>query len=500
MPLTAGPDQPGGDRVSTGTPGLDAILCGGLLRGQLYLLQGDPGTGKTTAALRYLLTCVENGEPGIYITLSETRDDLDLVAGAHGWDLSRLNICDLSASEDSLKADAQYTVFHPADVELGETTRGILDQVEAVQPRHVVFDGLSEVRLLARDPLRYRRQMLALKQYFASKGITVLVLDDRSTPLVDIQPESIVSGIIGLEYVPPVYGDARRRLRVTKVRGSDFIGGYHDYEIKPGGIVVYPRLVATSTHDAASPSELPLASGVEGLDAMLMGGLEAGTTTLIIGPAGVGKSTIAIQYAAAALKAGERAAVYTFDEVLHTLFGRAEKLCPGVRDFAETGRLQVAQVDPAELSPGAFADGVRNAVECDGVRVVVIDSLNGYMSSMPEERYLTTHLHELFAYLNQNGVVTILVVAQHGAVGTGEAPVDVSYLADTVLLMRYFEAQAEIRRAISVFKKRSGPHERTLRELHITSQGIVVGEPLREFWGIMTGVPQYGPSGSNSQD
>jgi circadian clock protein KaiC len=478
------------ERVSTGVRGLDEILKGGLLRGRLYLLQGEPGTGKTTLALQYLRECERRGEQGLYITLSETRSDLDSVAASHNWDISPLAICDLSASEDTLRADAQYTIFHPSDIELGETTQTVLAEVERVKPRHVVFDGLSEVRLLARDPLRYRRQMLALKQYFAEKGITVLVLDDRSTPLGDIQPESIVSGIINLEIHSPMYGGERRRVRVTKVRGSSFFGGYHDYNIVDGGTEVYPRLVAANHNVHVEPGGLPC--GIEGLDRILDGGLEFGTTTVMIGPAGVGKSTVSMQYVVSALERGLPACVYTFDEVLHTLYGRARKLCPGFERHLDSQLLCVSQIDPAELSAGGFAHLVRTAVEENGAKVVVIDSLNGYMSSMPEERFLETHLHELFAYLNQRGVVTILVVAQHGAVGSAEASVDISYLADTVLMLRYFEANAEIRQAIGVFKKRTGRHERALRELTIGDNGIIVGEPLSQFRGIMTGIPQYG--------
>jgi circadian clock protein KaiC len=480
------------ERVPTGVPGLDEVLMGGFLRNRLHLIQGSPGTGKTTLALQFLRECERRGESTLYITLSETKKDLDGVAQAHGWDIDPINICDLSASEDSLRADAQYTIFHPSDVELGETTKTILEEVERANPMHIVFDGLSEVRLLARDPLRYRRQLIALKQYFADKEITVIILDDRTTPLGDVQPESVVTGVITIEHETPIYGGMRRRLRVTKVRGSNFRGGYHNYEITEGGLVVYPRLIAAEHHVKFEPASIP--SGISGLDTLLGGGLECGTTTLIMGPAGVGKSTIALQYVTAALQRGLAASVYTFDEVLHVLFNRAEKLCPGFQEFVKDGPLRVAQIDPAELSPGAFANDVRKAVEEEGVKVVVIDSLNGYMSSMPEEHYLTTHLHELFAYLNQQGVMTILVVAQHGTVTSTESAVDVSYLADTVLVMRYFEAGGEIRQAIGVFKKRSGPHERTLRELTITSEGITVGEPLWQFQGIMTGVPQYGES------
>ncbi|HLK55445.1 MAG TPA: ATPase domain-containing protein [Chthonomonadaceae bacterium] len=476
------------ERIPTGVSGLDDILHGGFLRNRLYLLKGDPGTGKTTLALQYLRACHQRNEAVLYITLSETQEDLAGVAAAHDWSLDGITLCDLSTSEDSLRADAQYTIFHPSDVELGETTQTILEEVERVKPMHVVFDGLSEVRLLARDPLRYRRQMIALKQYFAEQRITVLLLDDRATPLGDIQPESVVAGVIILEQETPIYGGTRRRLRVTKVRGSDYRSGYHDYEIAQTGVVVHPRLVAAEHHALFEAD--PLLSGLSGLDHMLQGGLERGSTTILMGPAGVGKSTLSMHYVYAALQQGHRAAFYTFDEVLQLLVQRTERLIGPLGAYQDSGQLTVAQIDPAELSPGAFAQEVRKHVEEEGARVVVIDSLNGYLSAMPEERFLVTHLHELFAYLNQKGVVTLVVMAQHGLLGQSESSLDVSYLADTVLMMRYFEMSGEVRQAISVFKKRSGPHERTLRQLEIQPGGIRIGEPLWQFQGIMTGVPQ----------
>jgi circadian clock protein KaiC len=476
-------------RVSTGIEGLDDILLGGLLRNRVYLVHGQPGTGKTTLALQYLRECLRQGETTLYITLSETAEELESMADSHGWTLDGINMCDLSAAEESLKADAQYTVFHPSDVELGETTSAILAEIERIKPAHVVFDGISEIRLLARDPLRYRRQMLALKQFFAHKQITVLLLDDHATPFGDIQPESVVSGVIVLEKNAPSYGVARRRLIINKARATDFRGGYHDYEILKGGMRVYPRLVASEHHSGTARE--PLQSKVPGLDAMLKGGLDPGTVTLLMGPAGAGKSTVALQYVAAALAQGKKAAVYTFDEVLDTLFYRAEKLLGGLSQYDGTGLLHVAQVDPAELTPGAFANEVCRMVEEGNSEVVVIDSLNGYMNSMLDERFLETHLHELFAYLNQQKVVTIVTMAQHGLIGRMESSVDVSYLSDTVVLLRYFESKGEIRQAIGVFKKRRGPHERTLRELRIEENGLFVGNPLTQFQGIMTGVPQY---------
>ena len=475
--------------VSTGVPGLDHILRGGFLREGFYLVQGDPGSGKTTLALQYLMACGRIGEPGLYITLTETRGDLERACRSHGWSLDSIEVSDLTQSQFNINGESQYVVFHPSEVELGETTRQILAEVERAKPKHVVFDGLSELRLLAADALRYRRQLLSLKHYFEDQKVTVLLLDDRTNPFGHIQPESLVGGNIIMERYLPGYGGGRRRLNVTKIRGSDFQDGYHDYEITQGGVVVHPRLVAADHHEDFESEMFP--SGVANLDAMTQGGLQAGTTTLLLGPAGVGKSTVAMQFVARTLAQGRRAAVFTFDEVITTLFSRSEKLCPGgIRQYHENGQLHAQQVDPAELSPGGFADKVTRVVE-RGAKVIVIDSLNGYLSAMPEERFLTTHLHEMFAYLNQQGVVTIVVVAQHGLLMANAGELDVSYLADTVLLLRYFEVGAQIRQAISVFKKRTGPHERVLRELLITNKGVQVGEPLRNFRGIMTGVPQY---------
>lgn len=461
-----------------------------------YLIQGDPGSGKTTMALQYAIGRAKAGEKLLYVTLTETLRDLENAAASHKWTLEGIDICDLSRSEANVNGQPEISVFHPSETELGETTQAIMAAVEKSKPQHVVFDGLSEFRLLAGDPLRYRRQLLSLKAYFSDKNITVLALDDRTFQMGEIQPESLVGGNIVLERYTPEYGRSRRRLFVTKVRGSNFREGYHDYELSSGiGMVVHPRLVAAEHHDRFS--ENVTASGLENLDDMLCGGLSAGTTTLLLGPAGVGKSTLAMQYAVAAVKRGQKAAVYVFDEVLGTMLERTEKLClgkaGGVRAFIEEGKLHAQQVDPAEMSPGAFSHLVREAVD-KGAKLVVMDSMNGYMNAMPEERFLTTHLHEMFAYLNQKGVTTIIVVAQHGLmVGSSSRPgdIDVSYLADTVLLFRYFEADAEIQQAISILKKRTGKHERSIRQFVIKEDGIKIGKPLKGFSGIMTGVPRY---------
>ena len=473
-----------------GIPGIDDILGGGLPRNRMYLVAGDPGSGKTTMALQFLLQGAAEGEAGLYIALSESEEELEDVARSHGWDLSSITVCDLAASEESLKAEHQYTLFHPAEVELSETTRAIMEQVDRVQPRRVVFDSLSEMRLLARDPLRYRRQILALKQYFTAQPCTVLLLDYDSGPEGDRQLESLTHGVVQLHQSAPEYGRQRRRLEVQKIRGIRFHDGYHDYNIETGGLVVFPRLVA-SEHPGEFVHE-SVASGVPELDTLLGGGLHRGTATLLLGPAGVGKSTVAAQYAVTAANRGERAAVFVFDEVPDTLTVRAEGLGMNIRELRARGDLLVRQVDPAQLSPGEFAAAVSEAVERDGRRVIVIDSLNGYMNAMPEERFLSTHLHELLAYLNQQGIVTLMVMAQHGILGEAvHSPVDLSYLADTIVLMRYFETEGVVRTAISVVKKRTGNHERAIREMAMTPEGLVVGRELREFRGILSGNPVY---------
>lgn len=474
------------ERACTGIEGLDDVLGGGLPRNRLYLIQGNPGAGKTTAGLQFLLQGRREGEAVLCVTLSETADELDVVARSHGWSLEGITLYELAPGEEGLKSD--YTLFHPSEVELNKATQGVLEIVERVKPTRVVLDSLSEMRLLARDALRYRRQILALKQFFVGRMCTVLLLDDRTADVSDLQLESLAHGVIDLEQLAPEYGAERRRLRIKKLRGVAFRGGYHDFKLATGGIVVYPRLVASDHKGTFTPGAVP--SDIAELDQLLGGGLERGSSTLILGPAGPGKTSLALTFMLAAAARGETAVFYSFEEGLGTLFARARGLGWDLEGAIKAGRIIIQLVNPAELSPGEFADGVRRAVVENKASVVVIDSLNGYLNAMPEERYLSLHLHELLSYLNQSGVTTVMVVAQHGFLGAGmQSPVDLSYLSDTVLALRYFEIEGELRVAASVLKKRSGAHERTIREMTMSSSGIHFGPRLREFHGVLTGVP-----------
>jgi circadian clock protein KaiC len=477
---------------SIGIDGLDEVLSGGLTPDRVYLIEGVPGSGKTTLALQFLLAGVKRGEPVLYVTLSETEAELHGIATSHGWSLAGIAIRELVPSEASLLPDDQYTMFHPSEVELSETTKAILSDVDRLKPRRVVFDSLSEMRLLAGNPLRYRRQLLALKQFFVGRGCTVVLLDDLTSASHDLQVQSVVHGVIRLEQLNPEYGAERRRLLVMKYRGVAMRGGYHDYVIRKGGLVVFPRLVARDHH--ADQLTGRLTSGVRAVDELLGGGIERGSSTLIIGAAGTGKSSLATQFAVEAASRGEHAAMFIFDESLAMLRRRAEGVGIPLSRHLDEGTVTVQQVDPAELSPGEFAHRIMHCVEAAHARIVVIDSLNGYMSAMPEERFLIAQLHELLAYLGQAGVATILITAHHGLIGGSmQSPVDASYLADAVILMRYFEARGEVRQAISVLKKRGGSHERTIREFRLTSAGLHVGEPLRDFRGVLTGVPSVEP-------
>ena len=478
----------------TGVLGLDDILNGGLARGRLYLVEGVPGSGKTTLAMQFLIEGAKRGEKVLYVTLSETGEELSSVAASHGWDLTGVSIRELLPAENALETEEQYTMYHPSEVELASTTKLILEDVHKLKPSRVVFDSLSELRLVAGNPLRYRRQILALKQFFTGRNCTVMLLDDMTATDHDLHVQSIAHGVILLQHLSPEYGAERRRLRVIKYRGSDFRGGYHDYLIKKGGLVVFPRLIAAEHRQAPGCAKMP--SGIPELDALMGGGIEEGTSTLIVGGAGTGKSTIAAQFCVAAAERGQKSLAFMFDESPNTLTTRCAGLGIDLDGHIEKGLIEIKQIDPAELSPGELTFMIREAVERSEVKVVVIDSLNGYLNAMPEERFLTIQLHELLMYLAQHGVATILVGAHQGIIGSQmHAPVDASYLADAVLLLRYFEARGEVRQAISVVKKRGGAHERTIREFRMSNKRIEVGETLRNFRGVLTGVPVYeGPA------
>jgi len=485
--------------VHCGIEGLDDILRGGFPQECLFLVTGAPGTGKTSLAMQFLLEGVRRGERCLYVTLSESKSEIEKVAQSHGWDLSKIDMLELIPSEHNLSADAQLTVFNPSEVELGETTEAMIAAVNQHRPQRLVLDSLSELRLIAQNALRYRRQVLALKQFFGGHSCTVLMLDDRTGGIEDDHLQSIAHGVVMLEQLANQYGAERRRLRVTKMRGVPFRGGFHDFAIHRGGLDVYPRLIAAEHFAEFVERDLP--SGNAQLDALLGGGLPTGTSTLLLGPAGTGKSTVATQFAISAATQGERAAVFIFDESIATFRSRSRKLGLPVDGLIREHLLSLQQIDPAELSSGEFATIVRRAVEgLDGsgkrAKVIVVDSLNGYLNAMPEEKFLTAQLHELLSYLGQQGVVTLLSVTQSGMVGHMSSPVDTTYLADNVILFRYFEVTGTVRRAISVVKKRSGHHEKTIRELDMSPAGILIGEPLTEFHGILTGVPVYaGQSG-----
>ena len=488
-PSTPAPDKtPASPLLRTGVPGLDNVLGGGLTPGRLYLAEGTPGSGKTTIAMQFLMEGVRMGESVLYVTLSETAEELLGVARSHGWDIQGVEIREMLPAQESLSPEEQYTVFHPSEMELGETTIRILEDVKRINPSRVVFDSLSELRLLAGNSLRYRRQILALKQFFAGRNCTVVLLDDMTAAEHDLQVQSISHAALRLEQINPDYGDARRRLVVLKYRGQAFRGGYHDYKIARGGLQVFPRLVAAEHVDAIHQSKLP--SGLQELDDLLGGGIERGTSTLLVGAPGTGKSSVAVQFAMAAAERGECAALFIFDESIATLRTRTEGMGMSISKHIASGHIRVRQVDPAELSPGEFVHEIRQAVTEHHAKVVVIDSLNGYLNAMPDERFLIVQLHELLTFLGQSGVATLLIGAQNGLIGAQmQSPVDASYLADAVVLLRYFETQGEVQQAISVMKKRGGHHERSIRSFNLTSDGISLGPPLRQFRGILTGVP-----------
>ncbi|MEK0363593.1 ATPase domain-containing protein [Pseudomonas sp. CBC3] len=486
LTFTQDDDSP---RISTGSEGLDDILGGGLDPNRMYLYEGSPGSGKTTLALQFLLEGVRKGEQVLYVTLSETKQELELVAKRHGWTLEGIDVFELVSPEASLDPELELTVLHPAEMELSETTKQVFDRVSQTNPTRVVFDSLSEMRLLAQSPLRYRRQVLALKHFFTTRRCTVILIDDQTSESGDLQLHSISHGVVMLEQLAIDYGAERRRLRVIKMRGIQFRGGYHDFSIKRGGLAIYPRLIAAE-HHAAFTGEL-ISSGNAGLDKMLGGGLERGTNALLIGAAGVGKSSLVLGYAIAACQRGEQVAFFIFDEGIGTLLARGRALGLNIEPWIEKGLLHLQQIDPAELSPGEFTAAVRHSVEVQGARLVLLDSLNGYLNAMPDGRFLILQMHELLSYLGQQGVMSVMVLAQHGLVGPMETPVDISYLSDAVIMLRYFEHAGVVRRALSVVKKRSGRHENTIREFQLGYSGIKVGPPLSNFSGIFSGTPEY---------
>jgi circadian clock protein KaiC len=470
---------------------MDLILQGGLPGNRLYLLQGHPGAGKTTFALQFLIEGARQGEKGMYITLSETEEEVRSVASSHGWSLDGIELLELSAQQAALEPSSQNTLFYPSEVELGETMRRVLADIDRVGPARIVFDSLSDLRMLSQSPLRFRRQILALKQYLGSRNATVILVEDMSIDAGDLQLQSLAHGAIILQQQAPIYGADRRRLRVVKLRGSSFIAGYHDFRLETGGMRVFPRLTATDY--PRLQSEQQIATGNREIDSLMGGGLEFGTSTLILGPAGTGKSALASLYASAAARDGHKSIFFLFEEGLGTFFSRAKSLGTDLLPLVENGTVSVRHVDPAELAPGELVDQVREAVEDGGVRMVVIDSVGGYLTAMLDENFLLSQMHEFLNYLRRRGIVVVLVMAQHGFLGPAMGtPVDVSYLADNVVLLRYFEAGGQLLKAISVVKKRAGSHESSIREYRVDSHGGVrAGRTLTSFQGLMTGTPRF---------
>jgi circadian clock protein KaiC len=477
-------------RVSTGCVGLDKILNGGYPRGRLYLIEGDPGAGKTTLAMQFTRDGVSKGERTLYITLSESRADLSHAAQSHGLSIENVEIVELLPNEGDLLPEQQYTVFHPAEVELNDRMQRIVKEIQRVRPDRLVIDALSELRMLAKDPLRYRRQILSLKDFMAGQECTVLLLDDRSSRDPDLQLHSVVHGVVSMDKVPREYGKTRRQIEIVKLRGTPYHEGFHDYAIVTGGVVVFPRLVAANSRSDQPPE--PVSSGIAELDALTGGGLDRGTSTLLIGPAGCGKTSLAVQWAVTAARRGESCVLFSFEEAPSTMMMRAAGLGIDLRPHVASGRIVIERIDPAEMSPGELVARVQQHVEHENVRLIVLDSLNGYLQSMPGEQFLAVHLHELLAYLGNRGVLTLMMLAQAGMIGWPlQSAVDVSYLADNILLLRYFENKGEVCQAISTIKRRSGSHEHTIRELRLGPDRIRIGRPLHDFQGVLTGTPTF---------
>lgn len=489
--------QPG-KWLSTGITGLDEVLLGGLARNHLFLVSGDPGTGKTTLGLQFLLEGVARGEKVMYVALSESKSELEEVAHSHGWSAAAIQVFEMVPTEEELSPDAQYTVFHPAEVELADTLTAVLRKVDEEKPQRIVFDSLSELRMLARDALRYRRQILALKRHFVGSNCTCLLLDDRTVDGDDQQLQSIAHGVILLQSLDRDFGVKRRRLEVRKMRGAKFREGFHDFTIRTGGLEVFPRLVASEHRQRARKD--PVLSGIDALDRLFGGGIDSGSTTLFLGPAGCGKSSISALYVHSAAERNEGAAIFSFDETAATYLKRTKSLGIDLEGHIAAGRVHLQQVDPAEMSAGEFVTQIRDYVEKSDTRVIVVDSLNGFINAMPGEAYLILQLHELFSYLNQHGVTTLCTLAQAGLVGKMESPVDLSYLADSVLMFRYYEACGEVRQALSVLKKRTGAHERTIRELRFSDHRIHVGDALVGYEGVLSGTPRIAENSDPLED
>jgi circadian clock protein KaiC len=481
-------------RILTGTTGLDNVLMGGLTPDRLYLVEGTPGSGKTTLGLKFLLTGRDRGERGLYITLSETEDELKAVVRSHGWALDDIELYEMVA-EDEFSPEHEQTLLYPSEVELGETVRKIIELVEEINPKRLVLDSLSELRLLAQNPLRYRRQILALKHFFAKRNCTVLVLDDRTAEPNDLQLHSIAHGVISLEQLANDFGSERRRLRIIKMRGLKYHGGYHDLTIETGGLQVYPRLIAADHHRPFDPE--PITTGLDELDSLMGRGIYPGTNTLLVGPAGVGKTTTAVKCMISALRRGKKAAYFLFDERLATLLQRSASLDMDLKPHIDDGSLLIRQIDPAELSPGEFASAVRDSVEEFEAEIVVIDSLNAYLQAMPSDNFLVLQMHELLTYLARQGIVSIMVLGQHGVTGELRSDIDMSYLADTMMLLRFFEAEGLVRKCIAVVKTRTSDHERSIREFQIGPDGIAIGDPIRSFSGTLSGTPVFVSGSTN---